>query len=440
MKLEFLNKLGRWKWPTLAAGVVLLIVVGVYIARSATSSDIATAPVQFGEFIINLQERGELEAVKSVSVTVPRSVRGNIRIVRLVEDGTMVEKDDFLVQFDTSEAMQTLEERKNELKNAQAELASLKANIESTMAQLRSAYETPKYSYEQAKLRYEQMKYEAAAKRREQELNLKKAELALEQARKKIESQKIINKADLTKAEIKVNNAQMRLEQKQKELQNLTLRAPIGGMVVLKEIWGPSGRAKVKIGDTPWRGQTLVEIPDLSQMMVKAKVNEVNISDVKVGQQVIINVDALPDQSFYGKVSRIATLATRERGSDVKVFEVEVLINESDPRLRPGMTAQCKIITDRIPDKIYVPLESVFQEEDTTVVYVKKGRFQRREVKVGPKNSDYIVIEEGLKPDEKVALRDPTKPIEELGGEATPTAKKKRKKSQGGSSQMIIIG
>ena len=441
MKLAILDRFGRWRWPILGGGALVVGFITVFIVRSAAVPNVATAPVEYGEFIIDLKERGELQAVKSVAVGGPRSVRGNLRIVGLVEDGAMVEKGDFLVQFDTSEAMQAVEERKSELDNALAELKSLKANIKSTMAQLQTAYETQKYSYEQAKLRYEQMKYEAAAKRREQELNLKKAELALEQARKKIESQKIINEADLRKAEIKVRQAELRLEQKQRDLEALTLRAPIGGLVVLKEIWGPSGMAKVKIGDTPWRGMTLVEIPDLSQMMVKAKTNEVNISKIRKGQQVIIEVDALPGQTFYGTVSRVATLATRERGSNVKVFELEILINDTDPRLRPGMTAQCRIITDRIPDKLYVPLESVFQKDDTTVVYVQKGGFSKRVVRVGPKNSDYVIIEAGLKQGEKVALRDPTQPLEELGGEA-PSGQKRKKKRQntGGEEGIIIIG
>ncbi len=439
MKIAFLNKLGKWRWPVAIVASLMIIISGTIFVRSASVPDIATAPVEYGEFVIDLKERGELEAVKSVAVGVPRRVRGNLRVTGLVEDGAMVEKGDFLIQFDTSEAMQDVEERKNELENAKAELKSLTANIKSTMSQLQTAYETQKYSYEQAQLRYEQMQYEAAAKRREQELNLKKAELALEQARKKIESQKIINAADLQKAEIQVKQKQMRLVQKQGELDDLTLKAPTGGLVVLKEIWGPNGMAKVKIGDTPWRGMTLVEIPDLSQMKVKAKTNEVNISKVAVGQQVILNIDALPGPAFYGKVNHVATLATRERGSNVKVFELEILIDGSDPRLRPGMTAQCRIVTDKIADQLYVPLESVFQKDDTTVVYIQKGGFHQRKVKVGDRNSDFVIVKSGLSEGENVALRDPTLPLEKLGGEGE-TVKPGKKKQSNQSESIMIIG
>ena len=439
MNVPFLRKFSKRTQLIIAIAAVIIIILGVIWAIGAGAPNIATASAEFGEFVIDINETGEINAVKSVSVSVPRRVRGNLRIMALAEDGAMVEKGDFLVQFDTSEAQQRVDERDNGLQNAQAELASLNANIASTMATLKSSYETQKYSYEQAKLRFEQMKYEAAAKRREQELSLKKADITLAQAKEKIESQKIIDAANITKADLKVRQAQMNLKQAKDDLQGLTLTAPIGGMVVLKEIWSPNGLAKVKVGDTPWRGMELVEIPDLSQMMVKTKINEVDISRVSENQQVIITVDALPGPSFYGTVTHVASLATRERGSDVKIFEVEVTLDGVDPRLKPGMTAQCRIITDRIPDKVYVPLECVFTKDDTTVVYLKKGGFEKREVLVGAKNSDYIVIEEGLEKDQVIALRDPTLPLEELGGEAPVVPEKKKKKQESGE-RMLIIG
>ncbi len=435
---HLLAPLGKWRIPVLTlAGVVLAGLI--YVGSSASTPNVATAAAQFGEFVIDINQSGELYAVKSVSVGVPSNVRGSLRVVALAEDGSMVQTGDFLVQFDTAEASQDLEDRRNEYESALAERASLQATIKSTVAQLTTAYETQKYSYEQAKLRYEQMKYEAVSRQREQELNLKKADLALQQSQRKLESQEIINKADMTKSDLKVRQARMRFEQKQQEVTDLTLRAPIDGLVVLQEIFGANGRAKVKVGDTPWRGMTLVEIPDLSQMMIKAKVNEVFISQVRPEQQVIISIDALPGLQFYGKVLRVAALATRESGSDVKTFDVEVLLDGTDPRLRPGMTAQCQIITDRIREKLFVPLESVIHKDDTTVVYIKKGGYKRREVQIGPKNSDFIVIEKGVKTGDEVALRDPTVPVKETGEQGAAVKEKRPERKPPSGGRMIMI-
>lgn len=433
-----LARLGKWRLPVLIlAGVVLVLLI--YKWTLGSTPDVATSVARFGDFVIDINQSGELYAVKSVSVGVPAKVRGSLRVVALAEDGSMVQRGDFLVQFDTAEASQDLEDRRNEYESALADLASLQASNRSTMAQLNTAYETEKFSFEQAKLRFEQMKYEALSKQREQELNLKKASLSLEQAQRKIDSQEIINKADLTKSNLKVRQARLRYEQKLQEVSDLTLRAPIDGLVVLQEIFGANGRAKVKVGDTPWRGMTLVEIPDLSQMMVKAKVNEVFISQVRPDQQVVLAVDALPGERFYGKVMRVASLATRESGSDVKTFDVEILVDGADGRLRPGMTAQCQIITDRIKNKLFVPLESVIHKDDTTLVYIKRGGFKRREVQIGAKNSDFIVIEKGLKQGDLIALRDPTVPVKESGEKGAAAVKEKRQERRPGNRNAIMI-
>ena len=410
MNIEKLKKITKKRLTAIVVPVVVILVVMVSYGTRGSASNVATFSTQRGEFIIDINTRGELDAASSVLVSVPRQVRGGIRIVDLVEDGTMVKKGDFLVQFDTSEAQEDVTNRENELDNAKGELTSTQARIESNMKQLESNYQTQVYSYEQAKLRFERMKYEAEARRREEELNLKKAELALEQAKEKIETQKIIDKADLAKAEVRMKQAQLRYDEDMAEFNQLTIRSPQSGLAVLQEIrnWSTNTSAKVKIGDTPYRGMALVKIPDLSKMLVKTQVNEVDISLVDLGQKVVITLDAVQGPTFYGAITNIATLAHKEEDSENKVFDIEVTIEGTDERLKPGMTAACTVVTSTIPDVLYIPIESVYERADTTVVYVKDGGFKQRIVKVGRKNSDYIVIEDGLKAGEEVALRDPT--------------------------------
>ena len=408
----------------LAALIVVMSIV-IIVRASTVTPNIATFTLEKGEFIMDIREKGELKAAKSLSVGVPRKVWGRTRITRIIDDGTMVNEGDFLVQFDTSEFQKRVMERQNQLDNSKAELESQQASMESNRKQQENNYLIQGYTHEQKKLQYEQMKYEAPARQREMELDFKKAELSLQQAKEKLESQKIIDNANIKKSELKVKQAEMNLKDAQEQFDSLTLTATKSGMAVLQTIWGPSGREKVKVGSEPWSGMALVNIPDLSVMQVKTKINEVDISHVKEGQQVVITLDALEGPTFYGKVTNVATLATTERGSDVKVFDVEVTIEGTDERLKPGMTAQCKIVTSKIDSVLYVPLESVFDKEDTTVVYVKKGGFEKRIVKVGTKNNDYILIEEGLEGGEEVTLRDPTLPLENLGLEGTGEGEQK---------------
>ncbi len=422
----------------LAIAAVTVAVLSLLLWNvGSPSAEVASEEVQKGEFIVSIKVKGELKALKSQSVGVPRSVHEQVQIIGMAPEGTMVKANDFLVQFDPSGAQQRAEEKRNALNNALADLESQKAGIASTMAQLESSLQTQRYSHEQARLRFEQMKYEAEAKRREQEINLRKAELELKQAEEKIQSQKKIDNANLHKANLQVERARLELTDAERALESLTLKAPIDGLIVYKEIWGGSGRAKVKVGDSPWHGQELVEIPDLSAMQVKTSVNEVDVSRVAKGQQAKIKLDALPEPDFYGTVAQVATLASRKRNSNVKEFEVIILIDGSDPRLKPGMSASIEIITDRLTDAIYIPIESVFEKEGKTVVYAA-GSTKPKLVEVGVKNSDFVAINSGLEAGQKVSLRDPTLPLDEIGTEALKPIKKDKKKSGGGESCMII--
>jgi multidrug efflux pump subunit AcrA (membrane-fusion protein) len=174
-------------------------------------------------------------------------------------------------------------------------------------------------------------------------------------------------------------------------------------------------------------------------MQASTVVNEVDISSIEKGQNVIITVDAIESRVYYGKITRVAPLARREETTNVKVFDVEVTIDSTDVLLLPGMTCQCQIITDRIPDVVSIPLQAVFQKEGKTVVYVMEPRsYKMREVSVGAKNNDRIIVVEGLEEGERVCLRDPTVPLEEIGGEIEGvTQPKVKSKSQ--NVQRIMI-
>ncbi|RKY87192.1 hypothetical protein DRQ09_04845 [candidate division KSB1 bacterium] len=396
---------------------IVIFVFTVYWVSGSGVPDIASTEVKYGEFITDIRTTGELQAHKNTVITVPREFRRSLQIIKLVEEGSIVKKGDFLVQFDTGEFEKQLEQKKNEMKNAEAEYQSLLANQESNMAQLKASLETQRYSHRQAEINLAQMKYEAQMKREQKEIEMKKADIALKQAEEKIKAQKIIDEADRKKAELKIKHAKLEVEKIEKLIKSCTITAPTPGLVVYEKIWGPTGRQKVKVGDTPWRGQGIISIPDLSIMQVKTKVNEVDISKVEKGQDVIIRLDSHPDAVYYGNVTEIANLARSEGRNDskVKVFDVIVTIKESDKKLKPGMSATCQIITERIKNVLYIPLQSVFEKDGKTVVYVMNPGPEKRVVELGPKNSNYVVIKKGLKKGERVTLRDPTLRLEEIG-------------------------
>ena len=180
MKFPDLSKLNKKKTVIVIFAVIVFAVILAIMGVGRVIPSIATFDTEAGEFIMDIRTEGEIQAAKSVTVSVPTRSRGNLRIANLVEDGIIVKEGDFLVQFDTSEAENRVQDRLDNLENSEADLSSTKANIESTMKQLENSFLTQQYSYEQAKLRFELMKYEAEIKKREQEIEFKKAELALQ--------------------------------------------------------------------------------------------------------------------------------------------------------------------------------------------------------------------------------------------------------------------
>ena len=388
--------------------VITILVLGLQVKSGASS--VATFTAYRDEFVIDINGKGDLEATSKITLSVPEGVRHNTRITRLVQDGSVVKKGDFLVQFDTADAENRVTEREESFDSAKSNHTAVLARVESNMKDLESNHKIQTYSYEQAQIRFGMMKYEADAKRREAELNLKKSELSLKQAKKRIESQIIVDRADLAKEDVRVKQSELRYNEAVENLNSLTIISPKEGFVVLQETYNRSTRTreKVKVGDSPHGRMPLVSIPDLSKMIVKTSVNEVDISKIEAGQKVVLTLDAVPGETYYGAITTIATLAHREEGTDNKVFDIEATLDGTDERVKPGMTAQCTIITQRLPDKLIIPIDSVFEKNDTTVVYVKNRGFEQRAVKVGKRNSDFIVVEGGLEEGDEVALRDPT--------------------------------
>ncbi|RKY88328.1 hypothetical protein DRQ09_03030 [candidate division KSB1 bacterium] len=428
LKIDYKGK----KFLISFSGIIVIIIGIILINVKSSTPDIATYTVVKGPFIISISEHGELMAKESTTIYVPSDVRGNLQIIYLAEEGKPVKKGDVLIQFDTSELDTRIETLESTLQQAQEDYEKLKANQESQMATLLSNLETTKNNYELSKLRLEQMKFEADTKKQMEELNFKNAQISLKKQENNIKNQRIVNKVNLNAALLKIENAKKDLEKAKAEKERLTVRAPNDGLVVYRENYRSGTRAKIQVGDTPHRRQPLIDLPNLEIMQVKTQVNEIDIRRVKKGQKAIIRLDAFQNVEFTGTVTDIAYLARREYGSNVKVFDVIITIDEKNhPLLKPGMSATVDIILDKIDTALYVPLESVFEEEGKTVMYLVEDSYKKVEVKTGKSNDDYVIISEGLKEGDKVALRNPTIKLEEFGAEI----KEKKQKPTSPSSK-----
>lgn len=367
--------------------------------------------VNRGPFLHTITVTGELEAVHSLVIYAP-NIGWNFglpKISQLVDDGQQVQKDDVLATFDSAEIERAIVEAKSELEIATAELQKAIAQQEAELADLKADLEIAQYGQRISQLKLEQATYEAEIERKEIELDLEKSVINLEKAQQEIVDKQKVHDEGRKKLELKVQQAQMKLQQAEETLASLTVTAPAPGIAIIRKNWSTGN--KIQVDDQPWPGMALLGLPDLDSMEARVEINEVDIAKINITQTATIRLDAYPDTQFTGFITDIATLArNKSRESKVKVFDVTIRLNERDDILMPGMTVRCEILVERIDDVLYIPLESLFQEDGKNYVYLKKrGGFEPQKVETGAENDNYVIITDGLDEEDTVALYDPTR-------------------------------
>jgi hypothetical protein len=202
------------------------------------------------------------------------------------------------------------------------------------------------------------------------------------------------------------------------------IKAPKSGMVIYRRGWD-GNKQGVNSTISAWEN-IVAELPDLSVMISKTYVNEIDISKIKPGQEVKIGIDAFPEKHFTGRVTEVANIGEQIQGSNAKVFEVKILVNEFDSILRPAMTTKNTIVTATLNDVLYVPMESVFSNDSNTYVFRKSGgRIVKQQVIVGLSNENDIIVKAGVEEGQELYLVQPENAEKMTLAELSPDVIKK---------------
>ncbi|MDH5367750.1 MAG: efflux RND transporter periplasmic adaptor subunit, partial [Cyclobacteriaceae bacterium] len=215
------------------------------------------------------------------------------------------------------------------------------------------------------------------------------------------------NVAKMNEVGATLTKARRELEGMSAMVQSFSIVAPEDGMLIYKKDWrGNAIKAGSQIG--VW-DPVVATLPDLSIMISKTYINEVDIRKVKAGQMVDIGLDAFPEKKLKGKVISVANVGEQRPNSDAKVFQVNVQLAGSDPLLRPAMTTSNSIIAKTVEDAMFIPLECLHSQFDSiTYVFKKDGiKTIKQEVQIGDTNTDEAIILAGLEEKEKIYLSIP---------------------------------
>lgn len=389
----------------------MILVYFVFRENKAGEVTDIMATVKRGPFKVEIETTGELEAKNSVKILGPTQLRDfriwNVTIQSIIDEGTVVKKGDWVATLDRSEFQNRFNEKQIELEKTNSRFVQTQLDTMLQMRQSRDELINLKYGYEEKKIILDQSKYEPPATIKQNEINLEKAVRAYEQAQEnyKIKKKQNIEKMREVSAELK--KIQNDFDAMTEVLQSFNVLAPEDGMVIYEKGW--DGKA-IKGGSqiNMWE-PTVATLPDLTKMMSKTYVNEVDVRKVKTGQKVEIGLDAYPDKKLTGMVTRVANVGEQRPNSDAKVFEVSVEINGTDPSLRPAMTTSNKIVAHVVDSALYIPLESLHSQADTvTYVYKKEGiKTIKQEVIVGHTNANDAVVLGGLSENDRIYLSIP---------------------------------
>lgn len=399
----------------IGVAVVALVAVAWFVfgRKKTDSAKELTAPVSKGEFVVSVTGTGELRAKNQTEIYAPQRLRDlgiyQVKIQSIVDEGTRVQAGELIARLDPTDISTKISEETLNVQKKESEYKQAELDTTLSLREARSALTGIKYSLEEKKLIKEQSRYEAPAVIRQAELDYERTlknydetganyKTKVEQAKTKME----IIGSDLQKARNKLNDLISLTGQ-------LTILAPEGGMIIYAKDW--NGKKRVAGTTINMWDPKVAALPDLSVMEAVTYINEVDIQKIKEGQKVAITLDADPNKILTGSVTQIANIGEQKPGSEAKVFEVVIFVNEKDSTLRPAMTTACKIVSMSYPDKLSVPLESVRNDGQGSYVLVKSGgRLYKQEVKTGAINETAIVIEQGLKGDETVLLSTPPEP------------------------------
>jgi HlyD family secretion protein len=412
MRERFLQLWLRRK--VLVIAVVVLAGSGVVLGAvrfSRRSPTVPTVEVKRGEFLDTLQFRGEVKALKSVTISAPADA-GDLQIIKLAADGSAVKPNDVVVEFDKTKTEQDLAQYKSSLKSAEAAIEQAKAQARLTEEEDKTAVLKARYAVESAKLEASKQEILSHIDGEEKKLALADTEQALREATTKQKSDATLNKSNVESAEQGSMKAKFDMERAEQGLTKMSVRAPSAGTISVLQHWMGSGEAPYRAGDRAWPGAAIAELPDASTLRISARVDETERGRLALKQPVTVQLSALPDRQFTGHIERISAIASLDFSSGWPItrnFILEILLDQTDSRFKPGISGQVTVVVDRVADAIILPAQALFQKSGQDVAYVWQGtQFEERTVEVGRRSGDKVMIAKGVRGGEQVALKDPT--------------------------------
>lgn len=410
-------RVNRWRLGVPLVIALLLGALAFQAARSFSARDTAapvrTAVAERGSLVVRVRATGTV--IPRLAVEVKSKVGGEV-VTTAVNEGEAVEAGSVLAEIDQTDFASRVRQAEADLTSARARLSALVegsrpqeiAQVEAELARAEIAVADARKTEQ----RREALLAEGFISRSDLDAVITERELkeqALVRAREALSLvREGSRRQDVVAARSAVARAEDVLRQAREQLRDTIVRAPISGTVIRKKV--NKGEIVTAGNVSTSVGTLLMVIADLSEILVRSKVNEVDVPKIRVGQPVEVRLDAIRDAVSQAEVVRIAPAGERDAGKNVVTYEVDVRLSSPDDRIRPEMTASVDILVARAGHALLLPSEAVERQGDDAlppggrgreVVYLRRAegphaRFEPVPVTTGLRNETTVEIVAGL--------------------------------------------
>ena len=392
------------------AGIGALVVAGVattsFSARDPQTPGAggrrdSTYTVTKRDFVRSIRLSGTVEAIESTTIQAPR-ISGpgsnSLIITRLVKAGTTVTPGDLLVEFDRQLQLQTALDRRAELNDLEHQIR--KREAEEGAARARDDREIKQAESAVVRAELEVSKNEMLTKiqAEKNKHGLEQSKARLDQLRKTYDLKRKAAQADLRILQIRRDKAANAMKMAETNASRMEVRSPIAGLAVIRTMWKSSGMAEILEGEEVRAGMPVVDIVNPAKMRVRVRVNQADITDLRVGQRMRVGLDAYPDLTFGGQITQISPLAvTSTLSPKLRYFIMLAEIDTAHAKLMPDLTASLDVELDRRPSSYVVPRDAIRTDGVKSIVRIRRGsRAEDRDVTIGAISAHEAVVTSGV--------------------------------------------
>ncbi|MFG6687600.1 efflux RND transporter periplasmic adaptor subunit [Mariniflexile sp. HNIBRBA6329] len=402
--------MNKKKIALIISGIVILILTYSFFSSSSDEDVLLTTKVLKGTYLNEVVISGEAQSTSSKEINGPNNARRfniyQMKIQDLVPEGTIVKKGDYIGKIDASEVNGKINEAHLNLEKAESRYTQQQLDTILTLKQERNAIKDLQFNIEENQLELKRSIYEPPATIRQLEIKIEKFERDLKEKKEDYSIKKRQANAKMIEVGTEVSKIKKQIEELVDLQKQFTVYSEDDGMVTYVKDWGGN---KKKVGTTisPWE-PAMASLPDLTKMESKTYSNEVDIRKIKKGLKVKVGFDAFPEIEINGVVTEVANVGENKKGSDIKLFQVLIKLNETNKNIRPGMTTSNRILTHQEDNVLMVPLEAIFSKDSISYTYVKSGySIEKKQVELGLANNEVVIIKKGLKENDVVYLNAP---------------------------------